>query len=74
MPIRTFAPKYGVFSPLDLDLLQSVYAEATEDLTSVDDAMMTDIAGALLDAHQSGVRDRQELLGIASRALYRRTA
>lgn len=72
MPIKSMASEFGVFSPVDLDLLQSVYDEVTEDLASVDDVTMTEIARVLFDAHLSGVRDRQELLGTASRSLCRR--
>jgi hypothetical protein len=68
------APQFGVFSPSDLELLQSVYDEATDGLTSVDDTTMVEIAHALFDAHAAGVRDRDHLLGMATSALYRRTA
>jgi hypothetical protein len=74
MPIKSMASRFGVFMPSDLDLLQSVYDEATEGMTAVDDATMAEVASGLFQAHQSGVKDRQELLGTASRALYRPTA
>jgi hypothetical protein len=74
VPIRTFAEQYGVFSPLDLDLLQSVYDEVTDGIAAVDDRAMVEIASALFHAHQSGVRDRQLLLSAARRALFRRIA
>jgi len=74
MPIKSMASQFGVFSPVDLDLLQKVYDQATDGLTSVDDATMTEIAQVLFDAHLSGVRDHEQFLGIAQRALYRRIA
>lgn len=74
MPIRSLASQFGVFSPADLNLLQGVYDEATDGLTSVDDATMTEIAHVLFDAYGSGVKDHDQLLEVASRALYRRTA
>jgi len=74
MPIKSMASQFGVFSPTDLDLLQGVYDETTDGVSSLDDATMTEIARVLFDAHVSGARDRQELLGTATRALYRRTA
>lgn len=74
MPIKSMASQFGVFSPVELDLLQRVYDQATDGLTSVDDVTMTEIASMLFDAHRSGVRDHEQLLGIATRTLYRRTA
>jgi len=74
MPIKSMAPHFGTYSPSDLNFLQGIYDEATVELTALDDMTMTDIAQVLLDAHRSGVRDREELLGIATSALYRRTA
>ncbi|TAM99677.1 MAG: hypothetical protein EPN45_15680 [Rhizobiaceae bacterium] len=68
------ASPFGVFSPNDLEFLQGVYDEVTENVASIDDMTMSEIASQLLDAHQSGVRDRGQLLGIARRALFRRIA
>ena len=74
MPIRSMASRFGVFSPVELDLLQDVYNHVTDGLTSVDDASMMDVAHALFQAYLSGVTERDELEDVAVRALYRRTA
>jgi hypothetical protein len=68
------ASRFGVFSPAELDLLQDVYNQVTDGLTSVDDASMADVAHALFQAYLSGVTERDELQDVAARALYRRTA
>jgi hypothetical protein len=68
------APHSGVYSPNDLEFLQGIYDQATDGLASIDDITMVEIAHALLDAYDKGIKERSQLLGIATRTLYRRTA
>jgi hypothetical protein len=70
MPFRTFV-RAGVLGPEDLDILQSVYEDATASYNSIDDATMHRVVGSLLRHYQAGARDRHWLIRLTESELRR---